>query len=666
MDMGTVKVTSEEYSVECSSEKLDIYTDYEGSYSVQPSYEAQTLPTDGKVMTGDVTVGAIPAGLVDVSSTTAEASDVALGKVFFDSTGTQSTGSLHYDTYAGEYSVQPSYEAQTLQTSGKLMGDNVMVGAIPAGLVDVSSTTAVPADVVEGRVFFDSTGTQTVGTLSTHVPSLDDPILFFDYDGTLVASYTEPPSELPPLPTHERLCNGVWNYTLADIEAEYEVMGQAYVGANYETVSGATEIDIELTDPNWLSPYLMVQRRGTVTVDWGDGTVDTVTGGGDYAQAKGHTYQSTGRYTIKVSRTDMRGNFLYLSDNNMMLLNANSTSNGRSEYYYNAVKAVRLGNYDSIGQFAFYKLHCLETVSLPPTLTALGGSGCFNNTSSLKHLTVPRGMTTTFNMTSSGVKTVSLPKGLTTIGYQDFKGASRLERIAVPSTCSSWYYDAFQNCVSLSSVKIPTSLVGSSSWGYFPNFQGCTNLREIKFAGPIKQLSQRFATSLLIRHVELPDGIVTINQYAFSGCTMLASVSIPDSVTLIESYAFSSCAALSSITFPETVTSIPQYVCNGCYSLKNVVFLGSVTTLGSSCFTNCYTLERFTVPATVTSIGNYAFSGNTSMKEYHVLPTTPPTMGSNAFQNIPANCKIYVPAESLEAYQTASNWSTYASYMVGE
>jgi len=52
------------------------------------------------------------------------------------------------------------------------------------------------------------------------------------------------------------------------------------------------------------------------------------------------------------------------------------------------------------------------------------------------------------------------------------------------------------------------------------------------------------------------------------------------------------------------------------------------------------------------------------MAKYHLLPTTPPTLSSaNAFNGIPSDCIIYVPVGSLEAYQTATNWSTYASKM---
>ena len=72
------------------------------------------------------------------------------------------------------------------------------------------------------------------------------------------------------------------------------------------------------------------------------------------------------------------------------------------------------------------------------------------------------------------------------------------------------------------------------------------------------------------------------------------------------------------------------------------------------------------MPDDRTSIGNSTFSSCYGMAEYHFLPTTPPTLGTTAFNNIQSDCVIYVPTGSLEAYQTATNWSTYASYMQEE
>ena len=146
-----------------------------------------------------------------------------------------------------------------------------------------------------------------------------------------------------------------------------------------------------------------------------------------------------------------------------------------------------------------------------------------------------------------------------------------------------------------------------------------------------------------IQKIELGSG-VSIDNYAFRYCYSLASITIPSSVTSIKDSAFYNCYSLASITIPSTVTSI-----------------------SNNAFRDCYSLASITIPSSVTSIGNYAFNSCQGVAEYHIKPTTPPTLaGTTVFYNIQSDCIIYVPSASLETYKTASNWSTYASYMQGE
>jgi len=66
----------------------------------------------------------------------------------------------------------------------------------------------------------------------------------------------------------------------------------------------------------------------------------------------------------------------------------------------------------------------------------------------------------------------------------------------------------------------------------------------------------------------------------------------------------------------------------------------------------------------VMSISSNAFYYCYGMKSLIMLPTSPPTLGSsNALSNNASDRKILVPNGSLSAYQSASNWSTYASQM---
>ena len=84
-------------------------------------------------------------------------------------------------------------------------------------------------------------------------------------------------------------------------------------------------------------------------------------------------------------------------------------------------------------------------------------------------------------------------------------------------------------------------------------------------------------------------------------------------------------------------------------------------------FYYCYSLASITIPEGVTGIGAHAFNACYGMAEYHLLPTTPPTLyNTNAFNGIPSDCIIYVPKGCLEAYKTATNWATYASKMQEE
>lgn len=151
----------------------------------------------------------------------------------------------------------------------------------------------------------------------------------------------------------------------------------------------------------------------------------------------------------------------------------------------------------------------------------------------------------------------------------------------------------------------------------------------------LKNLIERDITS-----IDIPAGTTTIGNYALSGCNRLTSVTIPNSVTTIGNNAFLFCSGLTSITIPESVTSI-----------------------GSSAFQNCNGLTAIIIPDSVTTINGKAFHSCTGLTSITCLATTPPTLGTNVFQSVPATCPIYVPAASVNAYKAANYWSTRADYI---
>ena len=103
------------------------------------------------------------------------------------------------------------------------------------------------------------------------------------------------------------------------------------------------------------------------------------------------------------------------------------------------------------------------------------------------------------------------------------------------------------------------------------------------------------------------------------------------------------------------------------YVYKNAiqkVELGSgVTSIGNGAFSDCYSLSSITIPDGVTSIGNGAFSYCYGLARLYFLPTTPPSVSnSDAFSDIPTDCVIHVPAGSLSAYTSATNYPSSSTY----
>ena len=100
-------------------------------------------------------------------------------------------------------------------------------------------------------------------------------------------------------------------------------------------------------------------------------------------------------------------------------------------------------------------------------------------------------------------------------------------------------------------------------------------------------------------------------------------------------------------------------------SINNLVIPDSVSTIGEGAFGNNYGLITVEIGSGVTSIGNSAFrrysSSGGHLETVTVKAITPPSAGNNIFYNQNTDFVIYVPAESLEAYKSASGWSTYAS-----
>ena len=305
------------------------------------------------------------------------------------------------------------------------------------------------------------TAIQAIQTGGSSTPGTPGDITFYDYDGTIVTSWTlaelATKTALPDYPSHNGLiCQG-WNWSLADLKTANRKMN---VGAMYITDDGKTRIYIHLEEGR-TSPVLGVCPKGTVDVDWGDGTThDTLTGSSTskavYTSA--HHYAAPGDYVIQLTVTGSMG---FRSNGPLMYA---SKSDNRNKVYGNAIRKVELGSgVTSIGSNAFSSCYSLSSITIPDGVTSISNYA-FNNCYSLSSITIPDGVTSigtyAFNNCYS-LSSITIPNGVTSIGSNAFNGCYGMRYYdfsactAIPTLSNT---NAFNNIPSDCQMLIPSAL----------------------------------------------------------------------------------------------------------------------------------------------------------------------------------------------------------------
>ncbi len=265
----------------------------------------------------------------------------------------------------------------------------------------------------------------------------------------------------------------------------------------------------------------------------------------------------------------------------------------------------------------------------------------------------------------SSLTSITIPESVTSINYQAFYKCSSLTSVTIPNSVTIIDYSSFSGCSSLTPVTIPNSVTGIESGA----FMGCSSLISMVVESGNSTYDSRdncnaiieTATNSLIagcQNTVIPNSVTSIKANSFSGCSSLTSVTIPNGVTSIGNHAFSGCSGLTSVTIPNSMASIDSYVFAGCELLTSITIPNSVTSIGTSAFSDCSSLTSITIPNSVTSIGSRAFYGCSSLKAITCEAVTPPTLSSS--NDISSVTAVYVPAGSVDAYKTATNWSYYA------
>ncbi len=143
-------------------------------------------------------------------------------------------------------------------------------------------------------------------------------------------------------------------------------------------------------------------------------------------------------------------------------------------------------------------------------------------------------------------------------------------------------------------------------------------------------------------------------------------------VTFQEEYSQSNYSGLATIVIPSTieynvvtysVTNIGERAFTHCSDLTSVFIPNSIITIGRGAFSDSYNLTSLTIPISVLSIEEYAFEYCLSLTSITSEAITPPTCGTDVFSNVNTSIPLYVPTESVEAYQKADGWGEFTNIL---
>lgn len=163
--------------------------------------------------------------------------------------------------------------------------------------------------------------------------------------------------------------------------------------------------------------------------------------------------------------------------------------------------------------------------------------------------------------------------------------------------------------------------------------------------------------------VDLNSGCSKVSPYAMYQRMALETVNVPNASD-IGMYACQNCTSLHTANMP-AATNIGNYGFMGCTQLKSPIYLPLIKTIGNNAFMTCTPLDWVDIGSEIVQIGTNAF--NSCALSVLIIRKTSgvPTLGSNtAFTNsgiAKGTGYIYVPAALIETYQSATNWSKFAS-----
>lgn len=292
-------------------------------------------------------------------------------------------------------------------------------------------------------------------------------------------------------------------------------------------------------------------------------------------------------------------------------------------------------------------------LNIPEGVTSIAKNAFQNNQYGITKIKVPRTIKEIEPMTFQhleDLKEIEFADGVESIGFDNFRLCSKLEKVKLPSTLRFLGGGAFSDCISLKSIDIPESL--KELQGY--TFSGCTNLVNIKIPSELNKLgADVFDGTPWLENLRNSEGYAIYNNILLSVPEDLSGdVAVPSGIKIIGGGAYSDRKNIKSIQIPEGVEEIGEKAFMACFNLEKVNLPKSLRKIDNEAFSCGMNLKVVNLPEGLESIGDNAFDSLIEVK----LPDSIKSISGTAFGSdteVKGNTLLYKQAvkeykESLE------------------
>ena len=186
---------------------------------------------------------------------------------------------------------------------------------------------------------------------------------------------------------------------------------------------------------------------------------------------------------------------------------------------------------------------------------------------------------------------------VTVLGNSTFQyctQASDIESVTLPDSLTTIEKNAFYNCEKLKSVTIPpnVSFIGLAA---FVEGLSESSLTEIKvdpenpyFSEKDGVVFSKDGTKLIMfpsgrsGDYQIPDGTVSVGDYAFYYCVNVSSITVPGSVRSLGEGAFGNCSSLTKAVLNEGLEEIGEYAFQSSSGIRDIIIPASVKSVGKN------------------------------------------------------------------------------------